>query len=156
MTHSLDALSFDQLEVGREWVSVVRVISAADIADFSVQTGDDVPTGDWDDEADAAPDVGCAARGLLGPSVATGLAANAPPVRTIAFLAIRNWRFLGPIVAGDAVRIRNRVDSITPRGVGRRGEVGWRVEIVNQREEVVQAGLIVTLVEGQAVARRKR
>jgi 3-hydroxybutyryl-CoA dehydratase len=154
MMHSANALSFDQLEVGREWVSVVRVISAADIADFGSNTGDDTPTGDLDDEVDAVSNAECAARGLLGPSVATGLATNAPPVRTIAFLAIRDWRFLSPIVAGDAVRIRNRVESISPRGVGRRGEVCWRVQIINQRDEVVQAGFIVTLVEGQAVARR--
>lgn len=46
------------------------------------------------------------------------------------------------------------MDAVTPRGVGRRAEVAWRVEVVNQREDVVQTGTIVTLVEGPALARR--
>lgn len=150
MADSVDALSFNQLEVGREWVSIARIISAEDIENFSTQTGDCTPTENVETQGSQLN----SAPGLLGPSVATGLAANAPPVRTIAFLAIREWKFLGDICAGDALHIRNRVETITPRGVGRRGEVCWRVDIVNQREEVVQSGFIVTLVEGQTVARR--
>jgi oxepin-CoA hydrolase/3-oxo-5,6-dehydrosuberyl-CoA semialdehyde dehydrogenase len=152
--HAPDALSFNQLEVGREWVSQPRQITAGDIASFSTLTGDNFPT--YEEPADEAPAGPGTARGLFGPSVATGLALNAPPVRTIAFLAIRDWRFAAPINAGDALRIRNRVQAVTPRGVGRRGEVAWRVEIVNQRDEIVQAGVIVSLVEGDAVARRCR
>jgi len=151
--HAADALSFEQLDVGREWVSGARRITASDIQVFNNLTGDDSPT--HEDAADVPPDQRTA-RGLFGPAVATGLALDTPPVRTIAFLSIRDWRFVGPIAAGDEVRIRNRVESVTPRGVGRRGEVAWRVEIVNQREEIVQAGLIVSLVEGQAIARRTR
>jgi 3-hydroxybutyryl-CoA dehydratase len=152
--HPPNALSFDQLEVGREWESAPRVVTAADIQIFSAVTGDVSPTdGDVDDAAVARSNT---ARGLFGPSVATGLALESPPVRTIAFLAIRNWTFASSIAAGDALRIRNRVQAVSPRGVGRRAEVSWRVEIVNQRDAVVQSGLIVSLVEGDAVSRRPR
>src|SRR5262245_24140452 len=152
--HTPDALSFNQLEVGREWESVPRVITAADVQTFSDVTGDDNPTdGDPGDDCEAILDT---ARGLFGPSVATGLALAAPAVRTIAFLTIRDWRFGSPIAAGDALRIRNQVQTITPRGVGRRAEVSWRVEIVNQRDVVVQSGVIVSLVEGEAVSRRPK
>jgi 3-hydroxybutyryl-CoA dehydratase len=152
--HAPNALSFNQLEVGREWESSPHVVTAADIETFLAVTGDDNPTdGEIDDDALSDP---ANARGLFGPSVATGLALDAPPVRTIAFLQIRNWNFTAPIAAGDAVRIRNRVQAITPRGVGRRADVTWRVEIVNQRDEIVQEGVIVSLVEGEAVVRRSR
>ena len=152
--HPPGVLSFNQLEAGREWESRPRTVTAADIQTFSAVTADDSPTdGDLDDDAVAVPDN---ARGLFGPSVATGLALNTPPVRTIAFLAIRGWTFAGPIAAGDTVRIRNRVESVSPRGVGRRAEVCWRVEIVNQRDAVVQSGFIVSLVEGDAVSRQPR
>jgi acyl dehydratase len=152
--HSPDALAFNQLEVGREWESVARVVTAADIQTFADVTGDDEPTdGDPGDDSQAHPDT---ARGLFGPSVATGLALAAPPVRTIAFLNIMDWRFVNPIAAGDTLRIRNQVQAIAPRGVGRRAEVSWRVEIVNQRDVVVQSGVIVSLVEGEAVSRRSR
>jgi acyl dehydratase len=149
--HPPAALTFDQLEVGREWVSAPRLIDAADIGAYATLTGDDEPA---HEDPEDAPAAGLCARGLFGPAVATGLALDAPSVRTIAFVAIRGWRFLGPIAAGDALRIRNRVDAVTPRGVGRRAEVAWRVEVVNQRDDVVQTGSIVTLVEGRAVSRR--
>jgi acyl dehydratase len=154
--HSSDALSFDQLEVGREWVSRGRPVTAADLRTFVAVTGDDTPTsGPTHDDVWPPIEEGTA-RGLFGAAVATGLALDAPPVRTIAFLAIRDWRFAGPIASGDVVHIRNRVEAVTPRGVGRRAEVRWRVEVVNQRDEVIQAGTIVSLVEGPAVARRDR
>jgi len=152
--HAPDALTFNQLEVGREWESVARVVTASDLQTFVDVTGDDEPTdGDPGDDSEAPSKM---ARGLFGPSVATGLALSAPPVRTIAFLSIRDWQFVRPIAAGDALRIRNLVQTITPRGVGRRAEVSWRVEIVNQRDVVVQTGMIVSLVEGEAVSRRPR
>src|SRR5262245_12947938 len=151
--HDAAALSFDQLEVGREWVSDPRVIRAADIDSYTSLTADDAL--EPEDPAGLPPG-GTYAGSLFGPAVATGLAREAPPVRTIAFLAIRNWIYFSPIAAGDVLRIRNRVDAVTPRGVGRRAEVAWRVEVVNQRDEVVQAGSIFTLVEGPAVARRPR
>jgi hypothetical protein len=43
---------------------------------------------------------------------------------------------------------------VTPRGVGRRAEVVWRVQLVNQKDEVVQEGTTVTLIEGVAAVRR--
>jgi acyl dehydratase len=150
--HHPGALSFDQLEVGREWVSEPRVIRETDIGDYSLLTGDEALA---PEEAGIAPG-GPFAGSLFGPAVATGLAREAPPVRTIAFLAIRDWVYFGPIAAGDVLRIRNRVDAVTPRGVGRRAEVAWRVAVVNQRDEVVQAGAIFTLVEGPTVVRRPR
>jgi acyl dehydratase len=146
-----DALPFDQLEVGGEWVSAPRPVRSADLRAFSDLTGDTSPV---HEPPAGRPDDPPAARGLYGPAVATGLAIGCPPVRTIAFLGIRDWQFIGPILAGDEVHIRNRVESVTARGVGRRGEVVWRVEIVNQRGEVLQAGLIVSLVDGRRAAAR--
>jgi acyl dehydratase len=150
--HNPGALTFDRLEVGREWVSDPRTICSADIESYAGLTGDVEAPSEGSDKASGGP---AEAGGLFGPAVATGLAREAPPVRTIAFLAIRDWLYFGPIVAGDVLRIRNRVDAVTPRGVGRRAEVAWRVEVVNQRDEVVQAGSIFTLVEGPAVSRRQ-
>jgi 3-hydroxybutyryl-CoA dehydratase len=144
--HPADALPFDALEVGRAWLSAPRRVCAEDLRAFTDLTGDTSPVAVDVNEGPAGP---ATARGLFGPSVATGLAVGCPPVRTTAFLAIRDWQFAGPILAGDTVRIRNRVEAVTPRGVGRRAEVVWRVEILNQRDEVVQGGLIVSLVEGR-------
>ena len=104
--HQPDALSFDQLEVGREWVSEPRVVCAADFGTYTALTADDEPA---HETAEDGPAGDGRAPGLFGPAVATGLAREAPPVRTIAFLAIRDWAFLGPILSGDAVRIRKKL-----------------------------------------------
>src|SRR5262245_1173011 len=144
--HPADALPFDELEVGRAWVSAPRVVRAEGLRAFTDLTGDTSPVDARPDGDPVGPD---AARGLFGPSVATGLAVGCPPVRTIAFVAIRDWAFAGPIVAGDAVRIRNRVEASPRGGSGGGGEVVWRVEILNQGDEVVQTGQIVSLVEGR-------
>ena len=149
------ALTFDQLEVGREWVSRPRTLTANDVRSYTALTADDNPAGGEPGDEPAPAPRPDEAGALLGPAVATGLAADCPSVRTIAFLAIRDWTYFGPIAAGDVLRIRNRVDAVTPRGVGRRAEVAWRVEVVNQWDEVVQAGSIFTLVDGPAVNRRR-
>jgi len=151
-----EALTFNQLEVGREWESRPRVVTADDVRAYFALTGDSLPAGGDPGDGSTTLPAPDEAGGLFGPAAATGLALDAPPVRTIAFLAIRGWRFLGPIAAGDALRIRNRVDAVRPRGVGRRAEIEWRVEVVNQRDEVVQGGSIVSLVEGPTVGQRRR
>ena len=151
-----DALSFDQLEFGQEWTSEGRLIRADDIHEFADLTGDRNPIHLDPAYAATTPYRQCIAHGLLGVAISSGLALDAPKVRTITLLHIREWRFAGPIFIGDEVRVRNRVVGKTPRGVGRRGEVEWQVQVVNQRGEVVQEGVTATLVEGQAVARRPR
>jgi acyl dehydratase len=149
-----DAMFFDQLDVGREWVSEPRLVRPDDIQGFADLTGDRNPIHLDPEFAATTPFRQCIAHGLLIMSVGSGLTLTAPPVRTLAFLGIRDWRFVGPVFIGDEIRARNRVESVTPRGVGRRAEVVWRVQLVNQNDEVVQEGTTVTLIEGVAAVKR--
>lgn len=149
-----NALFFDQLEAGREWVSEPRLVRPDDIQAFADLTGDRNPIHLDPAFAATTPFRQCIAHGLLTMSVGGGLTLTAPPVRTLAFLGIRDWRFVGPVYIGDEIRAKNRVEAVTPRGVGRRAEVAWRVQLVNQRGEVVQEGTTVTLVEGVAAVKR--
>ena len=59
---------------------------------------------------------------------------HVPAVRSIAFLAIRDWRFVGPITAGDAIRIIDRGEAVTSREA-RPARQGRKVavEVVNER-----------------------
>lgn len=152
--HQTDALYFDQLEVGREWVSEPRLVRPDDVQQFADLTGDHSPVHVNPEFAATTPFRQCIAHGLLVMSLGGGLSLGAPPVRTLAFAGIREWRFVGPVFLGDEIRVRNRVEEVTPRGVGRRAEVVWRVQVVNQNNEVVQEGITVTLVEGLAAARK--
>jgi acyl dehydratase len=150
-------LLFDDLRVDQEWLSAGRTVNQADVHTFADLTGDRQPIHLDPEYAKASPFRRCIGHGLLGLSLASGLAAQAPPVGTIAFLGLREWHFRAPFYVGDTIRVRNRVLAKEPRSNGRRGAVTWRVEIINQDGLVVQDGVTVTLVQGrQALTRQRR
>lgn len=146
--------TFDQLVVGQEWVSAARVVTSDHLQDFADMTGDHSPIHVDPEYAATTPFRQCIAHGILGMALGSGLSIQAPAVRTIAFLGIREWRFLGPIFIGDEIHVVRRVMEKKARGVGRRGEVVWSIEVRNQKNEVVQRGITETLVEGNLAARR--
>ena len=92
------------------------------------------------------------AHGLLGVAIASGLASHSPHVATIAFVAIEEWKFLQPIAFGDTVRVVTRVESVQPKGRGRRALVTWRRRLINQDDVTVQEGTTRTLVRGRAAS----
>src|SRR5262249_1579549 len=93
------------------------------------------------------------AHGLLVLGLSSGLAVNSPPMRTLAFLALREWNFREPVFIGDTLRVRTRVLGKEARARGRRGIITWQRRIVNQAGTVVQEGVSVTLVEGRGPVR---
>jgi 3-hydroxybutyryl-CoA dehydratase len=146
-------LFFDDVEVGQEWVSLGRTVTETDIVNFAGLSGDYNPI-----HVDAAfcqntPFRQRIAHGLLVFSIGSGLSVSAPPVRTLAFLSVRDWQFKGPVFIGDTIRMKTKVLEKHSRGRGRRGEVVWYRAVVNQEDRVVQEGISVTLVEAKAGAR---
>ena len=117
-------------------------------------TGDDSPIHVDPEFAATTPFRQCIAHGILGMALGCGLSIKAPAVRTIAFLGIREWRFLGPVFIDDEIHVVRSVLEKKPRGVGRRGEVVWNIEVRNQKNEVVQRGITETLVEGNLAAKK--
>ena len=81
--------------------------------------------------------------------IGSGLGTISPQVRTVAFLAIRDWQFKGPVFAGDTIRVKTKVIHKELRGRGKRGEVHWLRTLINQEGKVVQEGVTVTLVENR-------
>ena len=76
-----------------------------------------------------------------------GFLASAVVGGTVAFLGIREWKFVGPVFPGDTVRVRSKLLEKEVRGRGRRAVLTWQRQIVNQEGKVVQEGTTVTLVE---------
>jgi 3-hydroxybutyryl-CoA dehydratase len=142
-------LFFDDVEVGQEWESLGRTITQADIVHFAGLSGDFNPIHIDHHFAANTPFRQPIAHGLLVFSVGSGLAVYSPPMRTLAFLAIREWHFRGPVFIDDTVRMLSKVVNKEVRGRGRRGEITWQRQIVNQERKVVQEGVTVTLVEGR-------
>lgn len=141
-------LVFGDLNVGDEWRSPGRTIGAADVSTFAGLSGDFNPLHVDHVWAAGGPYGRPVAHGLLGLSVASGLASQYPRVATIALVRVVDWQFHHPIFLDSTIRVVNRVEALEPRARGKRGLVTWHRQIVDQEGRVVQEGRIQTLVNG--------
>lgn len=149
-----DYLHYEDITPGDIWLSPARTVLESDIGSFAGLTGDYDPLHVDFEHATNTPYGRPIAHGLLGLSFLAGLSSTCPRVRTLAFVRIEDWQFQKPVVSGDTVHVRTRVESMSPKG-RRAGEVVWFRELVNQRGEVVQSGRIVTLVAAKEFLPRK-
>ena len=144
-------LFLEDLQVGDHWLSDEREITAEDVADFALLTGDHDPL--HEDGGMASPFGEPVAHGLLGLSVLAGLSSSRPTVATLALVGISDWQFESPVFFGDIVCVRTEVRELQPHG-RRAGRVTWIRELVNQHGRVVQRGHFVTLVSSRSRIRR--
>ena len=142
-------MTFEDLNPGDEWESPARTVTEADVVAFAGLSGDFNPIHVDHHSASLGAFGRPVAHGLLGLSIASGLASNAPRVETLAFLAIEEWKFLQPIGFGDTIRVVTQVVSVQPRAKGRRALVTWRRLLINQDGTIVQEGTTRTLVKGR-------
>ena len=152
MSFTAQHLFADDVEAGQEWDSLGRTITEADIVNFAGLSGDFNPIHLDHEFARATPFHRPIAHGLLILSMASGLALYSPPMRTMAFVAIRDWQFRGPVFIGDTLRVKTRLAEKEVRARGRRAILTWHRQIVNQEGKVVQEGITLTLIEGRAAS----
>jgi len=139
-------LAFEDLKVGDRWVSDRRIISLGEIKEFADLTGDFTPVHVDEEYALETPFRGIIAHGLLGLSLLAGLSTEAPKVDTVAMIDINGWRFRSPIYVGDEVHVVTEVASVADHG-RKHGQVQWYRKLVNQRGEIVQDGMLTTIVK---------
>ena len=114
-------LYFDDVEVGQEWESLRRTLTETDIVSFAGLSGDFNPI-HMDHEFAKTTIFGRPiAHGLLVWSISSGLGMYAPPMRTLAFMSVREWVFKEPVFIGDTIRLRTKVLEKEARAHGRRG-----------------------------------
>ncbi len=142
---TIKPLAFEQLNIGDKWTSAARVVSNADLQSFADLTGDHDPLHTDSEFAANGPFGKPIAHGLLGLSILAGLSSNAPAVLTAALVNISGWGFFKPVFVGDVVRAVTEIIDLKPRG-RRHGEVHWYRQLINQKGEKVQDGILVTLV----------
>src|SRR5438067_13004682 len=121
MSFTANHLFFDDIAVGQEWQSLCRTVSETDIVNFAGLSGDFNPIHVDHEFAKSTPFRRPIAHGALVMAFSTGLTTHSPPMRTIAFLAVRDWQFKGPVFAGDTVHVRTKVLHKEVRGRGKRG-----------------------------------
>jgi 3-hydroxybutyryl-CoA dehydratase len=140
-------LYFDDVAVGQEWESPGRTVTQVDIVNFAGVSGDFNPIHVDHEFAKTTLFRQPIAHGLLVFSIASGLGIHSPPMRTLAFLRIRDWEFRAPVFIGDTIRVRTKLLDKERRPHGRRGVLTWQRQLVNQVAKVVQEGVSLTLVE---------
>lgn len=140
---------FEDFEVGDRFVTPSRTIGLFEVGQFAGLSGDFNPI-HTDAVFGADSQFGQRiAHGVLGLSVATGLVTRLGVFEagTIALLGIEDWRFVGPVFAGDTIHgvidiTDKRLTSDKKRGVLRR-----EYTMLNQRDEVVQRGVMPLLMK---------
>ncbi|MSU78528.1 MAG: dehydratase [Gemmataceae bacterium] len=142
-------LYYDDVEIGQEWESVGRTVTQTDIVNFAGLSGDFNPIHIDHEFCKTTPFREPIAHGLLVFSISTGLGLMAPPMRTLAFVSIKEWKFVEPVYIGDTIHVRVKIIEKEERSRGRRGLITWLRTVVNQKGKTVAEGLTVTLVEGR-------
>ena len=148
-------LYFDDLDVGDSWQSPRRTITHEEVFQFAELTGDFNPLHLDEEFAKETPFRQPIAHGLLGLSYVAGLGSQDPLLETVAFLGIRDWKFLQPIYFGDEVHVVSEVAELA--SVGRkRGRVLLKRSLLNQDGLLVQQGHFETLVARRSIVRPRR
>jgi acyl dehydratase len=132
---------FDEFEIGQRFVTPGRTITEADIGAFAGLTGDYNPV-HTDETFAAAGDFGSRiAHGPMGIGIAFGLASRLDLIDgTVVALLGLNWDFKAPMRPGDTIRALIGVTGKRPVTNPSLGLVELAIELVSQRDEILQSG----------------
>lgn len=138
----------EEFEVGQVDISRARTITETDVVQFSWISGDVNPMHTDAVFSAQSPMGQRIAHGALGLSVATGLSASLGYLdgTAVAALGIDEWKFLKPILFNDTIRLRATVVAARPSSKPDRGVLVRRMDLLNQHDDVVQTGLMTTMV----------
>lgn len=136
--------SFDEISVGDAWSGRGRTITETDVVNFCYLTGNWLEIHSNVEVAAATSYGQRLVQGSLTFSLIPGLVAWDHRY-VIAFYGVDRLRFLCPVFIGDTIHPELRVVEMTAKD-DERGVVALAVEVRNQRDEVVQAGVFKLLV----------
>lgn len=134
-------LFFEEFIIGDQTESVGRTITEADVVNFAGISGD-YNLIHTDAEYSRGHMFGQrVAHGLLVLSIASGLAVRLGFMEDT-ILAFRGleWKFAAPVFIGDTIRLRVTVEATKPMTRLGGGLVTLKMEVVNQKDEVVNRG----------------
>lgn len=133
---------------GQVDVSRAKTVTEADVVSFAWISGDVNPMHTDAEHAGKSPIGRRIAHGALGVSLCTGFTSDLGYLEgsAIAALGIDEWRYIKPIFFGDTVHLRATVVSARTTSKPDRGVLVRRMELINQHGEVVQTGLMTTMV----------
>ncbi len=154
MLYKVRGRTFDEFVIDEEIVSGARTVTEADITAFAGLSGDYNQIHTDAEFSKNTPYGQRIAHGLLGLSIASGLAMRTGVLEgtVLAFREINEWKFVKPVFIGDSVHVEMEVleKKALPR-IGS-GSVLIGIELINQRQETVMKGEWTVLVLSSANA----
>lgn len=145
-------LHFEDCTAGLKVTSAGRTISESDIMQFAGLSGDWNPIHVDAEYAKTSIFGERVAHGLLGLSIASGLAMQLGFLdRTVEAFTALDWKFRAPIKIGDTIHMTAEVTKT--RAMGQTGGfVTFNIAVKNQRDETVQRGEWTLLIKGKPTA----
>ena len=142
---------FEDFDTDYHAVSPRRTITEHDIAAFAGLSGDYNPLHTDEVYAASTPFGQRIAHGMLGASIATGLAARLSMIdgTALAFLGLE-WKFRRPIMAGDTVRLKIDVRATRAMRSAGGGIVTFGIVMENSEGLAVQKGKWNILVKSRS------
>ncbi len=141
---------FEEFEIGDRVVSPGRTVTETDVVLFAGLSGDYNQLHTDAEFARNTPFGERIAHGVLGLAIATGLVARLGVIEGTAeaFTGL-DWRFRAPIKIGDTIHV---VAEVTRKKEMKRlggGFITLSVQVINQRDEVVQKGTWTALIRSR-------
>lgn len=145
-------LYFEEFEVGQQIITPGRTITEGDIVGFAGLSGDYNLIHTDAEYAAESPFGARVAHGLLGLSIASGLAVRTGILEgtVLAFREVRSWKFSLPIYIGDTIHVEIEVQSAKamPRLGG--GLLELSLDVLNQDSKSTMKGSWLVLVQSRA------
>jgi acyl dehydratase len=142
---------FEQFEPGQKIISAGRTITESDIVAFAGLSGDYNQMHVDAEYCKETPFGQRVAHGLLGLSIASGLAVGTGVLEgtVIAFREINEWKFVKPVYIGDTIHVEMEVKETKEiRRLGG-GSVVIELDVKNQRGDTVMKGTWTTLISSK-------
>jgi acyl dehydratase len=139
---------FEEFHVGEKILTEKRTVTEADIMEFARLSGDDNRIHTDPEFSKTTPFGKQIAHGLLGLSIASGLAWKTGLMdgTVIAFREVTGWKFVKPVFIGDTIHVVLETTEVKalPRIGG--GSVTITLEVKNQDEDVCHRGAWTVLI----------
>ncbi len=145
------SLFFEDFQPGLKVLTAGRTITEHDIANFAGLSGDFNQIHTDAEFARSTPFGQRIAHGLLGLSIASGLAVQTGILgaNVIAFREVGEWKFVKPVFIGDTIHVEMEVAEIKPVARLGGGSVTLDVHVNNQSGITVMKGLWTVLVKSR-------
>lgn len=140
-------LTYEDVDVGDEFMSPSRTVSESDVFQFAGLTGDYNELHTSEVFAETTSYGTRIVHGMLTLAIANGLYVRIGIFKNSIFLGIDKWKFLKPVKIGDTIRLRLLIEDKRETKEGKRGIIGMKYEVLNQKDEAVAEGILHRMVD---------